>query len=76
VPIERRADLSLEPLIGRNHDQPRRQLDDQEITAIVVGERAEVAAAVAKYRELGLTHELAVLAERLEIIDRYVAPTP
>jgi uncharacterized protein YqeY len=70
------ADLSAEPMIGLNHDQRRRQLDDQEITAIVVREREEVASAVARYRQQGLTDELAVLEERLEIIDRYVEPMP
>jgi len=65
------AEPSAEALIGLNHDQPRRNLTDEEITAIVARERAEVADAVERYRKLGLDAELDELQDRLAIIDRY-----
>jgi uncharacterized protein YqeY len=70
------AELSVEPKIGLNHDEQRRQLDDTEIAVIVARERAEIAAAVARYRELGLTAELAELEERMAVVGRYIEPMP
>lgn len=70
------AELSAEPKIGLNHDEQRRQLDDIEVAAIVTRERDEIAAAVARYRELGLTAELAELEVRMTVVDRYVEPMP
>lgn len=65
------AEPSAEVLIGLNHDRPRRRLTGEQITAIVARERAEVADAVERYRELGLDAELGELQARVAIIDRY-----
>jgi hypothetical protein len=65
------AEPSAEALIGLNHDRPRRNLTDEEIRTVVARERAEVADAVERYRELGLDAELGELQDRVAIIDRY-----
>lgn len=68
--------LTVEPKIGLDHDEPRRELGDDEIAAIVVRERDELATAANAYRELGLTAALADLEERIAVVDRYVDPMP
>jgi uncharacterized protein YqeY len=62
---------SEEPKIGLGHDQPRRELTDDDIATIVERERTEVVEAITHYRELGLTAHLEELEERLRVVDRY-----
>lgn len=68
------AQMSVEPRIGLNHDEPRFELSDDDVAAIVARERTEIAEALARYRELGLVTESADLEQRLAIVDRYVEP--
>lgn len=65
------AEPSVEPKIGLGHDQPRRELDSQDIARIIERERSEVVAAIDHYRDLGLTDEIQDLDQRLRVIDRY-----
>lgn len=65
------ADGSKEHKVGLGHDQPRRELTDDDIAAIMEKERTEVVDAITHYRDLGLTAHLDELEERLRVVDRY-----
>jgi molybdopterin-guanine dinucleotide biosynthesis protein A/uncharacterized protein YqeY len=68
------ATLSSDPKIGLHHDQPRRELGDEDITAILDREWSEVSAAIDDYRRLGMTDEVTDLGLKREVIDRYRLP--
>lgn len=70
------AESMAEVNIGLNHDRPRRDLSQADIASIVARERDELTDAVKRYRELGLTTELAELEERMAVVDRYIEPVP
>lgn len=66
------ADTPVDPPIGLNHDRPRRELTESDVSRIVERERAEVAEAAARYRSLGLTEEAAELERQADIVNRYL----
>lgn len=66
---------TAEPLIGLNHDQPRRLVDTSEINEILGRERTELADAAAEYHRLGLD-QAAELERRVAIVDRYLNALP
>lgn len=63
---------TAEPNVGLGHDQPRRILTEEDLRQVIAAERADVAAAAAQYRELGLDDETTEMERRLEIVDRYL----
>jgi len=66
------ADTPVDPQIGLNHDQPRRDLTESDVSRVLERERAEVTEAAASYRGLGLADEAAELERRADIADRYL----
>ncbi len=66
------VETSSEPKLGLNHDVARRVLDSDDVSSIIIRERDELVGAVARYRELGLEHELVELEVRLSIVERYL----
>lgn len=66
------ATLSAEPKVGTDHDVPRRELEDADVTAIIQRERDEITEAIERYRELGAAEQVEDLEVRLQIVDRYV----
>lgn len=74
--IENAGAVEVEPTVevktGLGHDVPRRELTDEDVRALLEGERAEVADALGRYRDLGLDHQIAEMETRLSVVERYL----
>jgi hypothetical protein len=66
------VETSTEPKLGLGHDQPRRALNDEDVTGIIRAERDELVDAAIRYRELGLVEEVVDLERRARIVERYL----
>ena len=66
------VESSSDPMIGLNHDQPRKTLTDEDIVHILSLERSEAAAAADGYKEMGLADVAEEMDHRVRIIDRYL----
>lgn len=66
------VETTTQPKPGLDNDVPRRVLQSEDVARVVAAEHHELADAVARYRELGLTEETAELETRLRIVERYL----
>jgi uncharacterized protein YqeY len=57
---------------GFGHDVPRRDLTDEDVRGLLESEHAELADALARYRDLGLDDQVAEMEMRLSVVERYV----
>ena len=65
------AEPTVEPKRGLGHDVPRRVLTEDDVAGIIEREHSEVTEALAHYRDLGLTDQMAEMETRLSVIERY-----
>jgi uncharacterized protein YqeY len=68
VEVERTSEIKT----GLGHDVPRRELTDEDVRALLESERADVADALERYRDLGLDHQIAEMETRLSVVERYL----
>ena len=66
------VETSAEPKLGLGHDQPRRELSDEDVAGVLLSEHNELVDAATRYRDLGLVEETADLERRARIVERYL----
>jgi len=65
------AEPTVEPKRGLGHDVPRKVLTERDVSVIIDREHSEVSEALAHYRDLGLTDQVAEMERRLAVVERY-----